>query len=473
MPSQKLVLLLMTLPMASAGCASVEPGYAEAATRAEAALPDRPDQWQSAADSVRGEPIGWIEAFEDPALLALVKEAQEKNNDLAAAAAAVDRARALARLAGAELSPQLDLVAGAENSGVVDGDDSSAYSVGLELTWEADVWGRIRSGKQAETANFEATQADFRFAQYALAANVATSYLLAIEAVRQENITQGVVNALAETSRIVDVRFDNGLSSAQDRALARSELATAQDQLEDIKGAVRDAFRALEVLIGRYPSADLDLREDLPVLPSLPASGIPSELLERRPDIIAAERRIAASVDALDAAEAAKLPRFSLTTSFGGASEDLGDIFDPENLAWSVVSNLAAPLFDGGRLDSQVDIESADLEEAVAEYAQAALEAFSEVETALDQSSVLLRRQKVLQTAESEAAEAYRLARLSYQTGETDLIDVLTIQQTLFDAQSNRLSVERALRENHVSLSLALGGDWRTDDEGATAETTS
>ncbi|MEL7030405.1 MAG: efflux transporter outer membrane subunit, partial [Pseudomonadota bacterium] len=369
-------------------------------------------------------------------------------------------ARALARQAGAELSPQLDLVAGTENTGVIDGDNSNAYNVGLELSWEADVWGRIRSGKQAETANFEATQADFRFAQYALAANVATSYFLAIEAVRQEGITQGVVDALTETVRIVKVRYDNGMGSAQDLALARAEVATAEDQLEDIRGAKRNAFRSLEILIGRYPSAKIDLREDLPALPQLPAAGVPSEVLERRPDLIAAERRIAASVDALDAAEAAKLPRFSLTTSFGGASEDLGNILDPGNLAWSLVSNLAAPLFDGGRLDSQVDIESADLDEAVANYAQAALDAFSEVEEALDQSAVLLRRQDVLKTAETEASEAYRLAQISYQTGETDLIDVLSIQQTVFDAQSNLLSVERSLRENHVSLNLALGGDW-------------
>ncbi|MEM9168862.1 MAG: TolC family protein [Pseudomonadota bacterium] len=469
MPHRNLAALLLAIPIAATGCASVEPGYKEAARRAEAALPDIEDEWRAAADSVRGEPIGWIEAFDDPALLALVKEAQENNNDLAAAEAAVERARALARQAGAELSPQLDLVAGTDNSGVVDGDDRSSYSAGLQLTWEADVWGRIRSGKQSENANFEATQADFRFAQYSLAANVATTYFLAIEAVRQEAITQGVVDALAETLRIVTVRFENGLSSAQDRALSRSELATAQDQLEDVQGAKRDAFRALEVLIGRYPSADLDLRQDLPAMPARPPAGLPSQLLERRPDLIAAERRIAASVDALDAAEAAKLPRFSLTTSFGGASDDLENIFDPENLAWSVVSNLAAPLFDGGRLDSQVDIESADLEEAVANYAQAALDAFSEVETALDQSTVLLRRQEVLQVAESEAENAYRLARISYQEGETDLIDVLNIQQTVFDAQSNLLSVERALRENHVSLNLALGGDWRAATEGTLA----
>ncbi|MEM9168950.1 MAG: TolC family protein, partial [Pseudomonadota bacterium] len=157
MPHRNLAALLLAIPIATTtGCATVEPGYKEAALRAEAALPDIEDEWRAAADSVRGEPIGWIEAFDDPALLALVNEAQENNNDLAAAEAAVERARALARQAGAELSPQLDLVAGTDNSGVVDGGDRSSYSAGLELTWEADVWGRIRSGKQSETANFEA-----------------------------------------------------------------------------------------------------------------------------------------------------------------------------------------------------------------------------------------------------------------------------------------------------------------------------
>lgn len=460
-----LSIVFAALPLSA--CISVEPGDAEAAVLAEESLPTLSEQWSMAADSVRGEPIGWIDAFNDPALLALVKEAQENNNDLIAAAAAVDRARALARQAGAALSPQLDFVAGTDTSGIVDGGEDTTYSAGLELSWEADVWGRIRSDKQSATATFESTQADFRFAQYALAANVAISYLLAIEAVRQEAITQSTVDALKETDRIVNLRFENGLSSAQDRALSRSELATAEDLLEDIQGGKRDAFRSLELLLGRYPNAEVDLPADLPAQPAPPPAGLPSDLLERRPDLIAAERNIAAAVDALDAAEAARLPRFSLTTSIGGASDDLGDIFDPENLAWSIVSNLAAPLIDGGFLKSEVDIASADLEEAVASYAQDALTAFSEVEGALDQSQVLIRRQDRLQIAESEAEEALRLAQFSYAEGETDLIDVLTIQQTVLDAQSNLLSIERELRENYVTLNLALGGDWRTVEAGA------
>ena len=456
-------IFLTALAFGVSACAT-SPVDEEARARAETATPLIAAEWQAAAESVRGEPIGWIEQFNDPTLVALVKEAQENNQDLAAAAANVERARALARQAGAALSPDLDLSAGSDTSGILDGGDSSNLSLGLQVDWELDVWGRLRAGEAAAIAGFEAAQADFRFAQYSLAANVANAYLLSIEAIRQEEITQGTVDALAETARIVGVRFDNGMSSSQDRALARAELATAADALEEVQGAKRDAFRALELLLGRYPSADVDLKNTLPALPDAPPAGLPSELLERRPDLISAERQIASAIGSLESAKAAKLPRLSLTTTIGGSSDDLSNILDPENVAWSLISNLVVPLLDGGRLDSEIDIESADLDEAVANYVQAALTAFSEVETALDQSTVLARREANLKVAVKESEEALRIARVSYQEGETDLIDVLSIQQTVNDAQSGLLSVERAMRETYIDLNLALGGDWQSAD---------
>ena len=414
-----------------------------------------------AQESVGDVEIGWIAAFNDPTLNALVEEAQTNNKNLQIAAANVERSWALAKQAGAALQPNVNLVAGAAESGVIENSGSnSRLNAGLQLNWELDVWGRIRSGQQAAAAGAEAAEADYLFSQYSLAAGVARSYFIAIEAALQEQVAQNSVDALGETTRIVNVQFENGLASSQDLALTKSDLATARDTLTATAGAKRDAIRALEVLLGRYPGADLELRAALPTAPPTPPAGIPSEILERRPDLIAAERNVAAAFNSLDSAKAAKLPAISLTSNIGGTSQSLSNLLDPANVAWTVAGNLVAPLFDGGARQSQVEVSTAEQKQSVAAYGQAALDAFSEVESNLDQGVILDQRLSALNEAADEANEAYRIARLRYNEGETDLIDVLTIQQRVFSTESNLTSVRRLVLDQRVNLNLALGGSW-------------
>lgn len=444
----------------AAGCASIT-SREEAGAAARASLPETPKAWAAAQQKLGDVEVGWIASFGDPVLSALVAEAQANNKNLQIAAANVDRSRALARQAGAALKPQVNLVAGASESGVIDpGRSNSQFNAGLQLNWELDLWGRIRSGQQAAAAGAEAAEADYLFSQYSLAAGVARAYFIAVEAGLQEDVARRTVEALTETARIVNVQYENGLASSQDLALTRSDLATAQDTLTATAGAKRDAVRALEILLGRYPGADLDVRNALPVAPPPPPAGVPSGILERRPDLIAAERNVAAAFNSLDSAKAAKLPAISLTSNIGGASGSLANLLDPANVAWTVAGNLVAPLFDGGARDAQVEVSTAEQKQAVAAYGQAALEAFGEVESNLDQGVVLDQRKASLTEAASEAAEAYRVARLRYDEGETDLIDVLSIQQRVFATESNLVSVERLRLEQRVNLNLALGGDW-------------
>lgn len=193
-------------------------------------------------------------------------------------------------------------------------------------------------------------------------------------------MAHSIVDALTEIDRIVQVRFANGYANAQDTALARTDLESARDSLLSAQLGRRDAIRALEVLLGRYPETELALRISLPAAPPLPPAGLPSELLERRPDLVAAERRIAAMIADVDQARAARLPRINLTGSLGGASNELSNLLDPANVVWRLATNLLAPIFDAGRRQAQVDIADSSLEEAVAVYADAALTAFSEVE---------------------------------------------------------------------------------------------
>ena len=406
--------------------------------------------------------VGWIDQIGDDKLSALVREAQANNRNLQIAAANVEKSRALAKQAGAALQPNVSLSAGASGSGVVNNSAPAGRSsnVGLSLSWELDIWGRIRSGQQAALASAEATQADYIYSQYSLAGAVARAYFLSIEAGGQADVAQKSLEALTETDRIVRVQHDNGLATAQDVALSRSDLASTRSNLAASQAAQREALRALEVLLGRYPAADLDVAAALPETPALPPAGVPSQLLERRPDLVAAERQVAAAFNSVDQAKAAQLPAISLTSSIGGSSDQLANLINPTNLAWTAAGNLVAPLFDGGLRKAQVEEANADQKQAIAAYGQAALEAFQEVETSLDQNVVLRGREEALAESASEANKALNIAQIRYNEGESDLLDVLTIQQRVFTADSNYVSIERERLDEWVTLNLALGGNW-------------
>lgn len=427
-----------------------------------AALAKVSDEWR-AAGSTGAVQVGWIAAFDDPVLLSLVREAQANNLNLAAAAAGVEQARALARQAGASLTPDINLNVGAGRGGLLDSNapgPASTLNAGIQVAWEADLWGRIRSGVAQASASAQAAEADYQFAQYSVAANTAIAYFTAIEARLQTQIARDSLENLNNAHRIVQAQYDEGVASAQDLALSKSDRATAQERVVSLAGVSRDALRALELLLGRYPGADIAVRDTLPAAPASPPTGVPAEILERRPDLVAAERQVAAAFNAVNQAKAARLPSLSLTGDLGGTSAELSSLLDPANVSWRIGTNLLSPLFDGGRRRENVRIANAQQEAALAQYANAALRAFADVESALDQGQVLADRSAQLEEAAEQAAEAYRLAELRYREGETSLIDLLTIQQRVFSSRSAQSSVQRLLLQQRVNLNLALGGSW-------------
>ncbi len=420
-----------------------------------------PQEW--AEQSVGGAvEVDWIDAFQDLTLVELVKEAQANNKDLQMAAANVERSRALAVQAGAGLKPAVNLTGGGSRSGGLENGspEQSSFSVGAQIDWELDLWGRVRSGAQAAAESAAAAEADYRYTQHSIAAATAKAYFANIEASLQLEIARENLKITEETLRIVTVKSDNGVASAQDLSLARADLAAARESLTSLEGSQRDAARSLEVLLGRYPSAELKVRKTLPPVPDLPPGGVPSGIMERRPDLVAAERRVASAFNALDQAKAARLPSVSLTSNIGGSSDSLSNLLDPANVAWRLGTSLLAPVFDGGLRQAQVDAASADQKQALAAYGQAVLVAFQEVETGLDQGVVLKKRIQDLAVVESESAEAYRLADLLYKEGESELLDLFSFQRRLISARANLASIQRTLLEQRVNLHLALGGDW-------------
>ena len=441
------------------GCASLTT-LGEASDAARTSLPGEPNAWASTVERVGDVKVGWIAELDDDTLQALVEEAQTNNKDLQAAAANVERSWALAGQAGAGLSPAVSLNSSAGRGGLVDGPDAENYELGLQASWELDVWGRVRAGSQAAVLSAQSAEADYVYTQYSIAAAVARAYFLAIEAGLQADVAQKTLEALSETDRIVNVQKEFGLATSQDVALSRSDLARTRASLTAAEGSQRDALRALEVLLGRYPSAELSVRDTLPQIPPAPPPGVPSELLERRPDIIAAERSVAAAFNSLDQAKAARLPSISLTGSVGGSSSDLSNLLNPTNLAWQAATSLLAPLIDGGLRESQVEQANAEQKQAIAGYGQTVLDAFEEVETGLDRNVVLRERAVDLEVAADEANTALRIVNLRYEEGETDLLDVLTIQQRVFSADADLVSIKRSQLDEWIGLNLALGGDW-------------
>lgn len=454
----RLSLCAITLLGVLSGCGSTtEQINSEVNAAIEKELPKLPVNTEIGVNE-----ISWLDTFNDPALIILVAEALENNRNLQAAEANVDRARALAIQAGAALTPAVGLSTGSSRSGIRSSGTNPVENINasVQLSWELDVWGRVRAGSQAAEASLEAAQADYLFTRYSVAAATIKAYLIVAEANLQVDVTRGILESLEETFRIVELRYENGLASALDTSLTRSDLASARERLITIEGSQREALRALEVLLGRYPSAELEIESALPNIEPIPINSVSSDLLERRPDLVAAERRVAAAFNALDQAQAARLPSISLTSAIGGSSNALSSLLDGSNVSWQSGTSLLAPLIDGGVRRAQVEIATAEQEQSILAYAQAALDAFNEVETFLDQGVVLQNRVNELLEAAVETEEAFRIADLRYQEGETDILDVLTIQNRVASSQGSLVTVRRALLEQRVNLYLALGGSW-------------
>ncbi len=420
-----------------------------------------PSAWSALLTETLEPPESWTRNFNDPKLSALIEEGQRNNLDLRSVVANMDKAWLMAEKAGAALLPQANLSAGRSQSGTVDsGTSTSSVDIGLQVDWEVDLWGRIRSSTDASIAQAEATEADYIFAKHSLSANIVKSYLKLIEAKLQAQLTEENVAILEKTMRITEVKYANGLLTGQDMAVNRANLASASEQLIATEGAKREAARALEVLLGRYPDASLDIPDKLPELPSPPPAGLPSSVLERRPDIISAERQVAAAFAATDQAKAAQLPSLALSTSLGGSSESLSNVLSPSNIAWQLGSSLLVPVFDGGGREIDVKIANIEQQQAIDAYRQSALTAFSEVEQTLDNGLDLTRRVEALKEAYLQSKEALRIANIRYQEGENELLETLQIQQQMMSAKSSLLSARRSQLEQQVNLYLALGGDW-------------
>ncbi len=423
-------------------------------------------------------PFDWWREFQDPEIEALVYEALRKNRNLQATAARVLSAAAQARIAGADALPQIGLNFNGSRDRrnfiglpVPGGDGvlttrSTTLGLSLDVSWELDVWGRLRSQTGAAIADTEAIEADYHAAQLSLVGQTVKTWFSIREGVKQVALAEETLDSFRASAEQVQDRYERGLRPPLDLRLARTNVATAQAVLEQRREAVDSLNRQFEVLLGRYPKGEVQrgegdvLASDLPRLaPQLPA-GIPSELVFRRPDLAAAERRLAAAGARVEAARAGLYPRFSLTASGGTQSDEFADLFDSDFSVWRLAGNILQPIFQGGRLLAGVDVAIASQREALSRYVHASLEAFAEVESAMAAEIFLSRREAALAAAAEQAVAASELAQQRYTSGLDDFITVREAQRSAFESQSQLLAVRRLRLTRRVDLYLALGGGF-------------
>ena len=454
-PEFAAVALASALAAALAGCALKSPPTAQELQ--QEALPHTavPPTWTPANATQQPVADRWLATFDDPALTALVNEALIYNADLQVAAARVEQAGGYLKVASGSLLPSVNVAgvfSGASGSG------GGLNGIFLNASLELDVWGRLRYGEAAAQQQAMAVEADYGYARQSLAATVAKSWFIAIEAGLQLAIVRDMLHSAETLSSLAQDRLRVGVGNEQAVAEARANVGNYRDTLRQTELSREQAVRALELLLGRYPSAELAVAQNLsPMPPSVPV-GLPAQLLERRPDVVAAERRVAAAFNRVGEARAAQLPRISLTASVSAISSDVFVLKDRTNPAWGVGGNLLAPLYQGGVLRAQVEIRSAEQKEAVAAYASTGQRAFGEVENALAAEMALRDRSAVLDAVVRDNERALQLVLVQFRIGAVDARSVEQRQLALYSARTARLRLQSEQLAQRVNLHLALGG---------------
>ena len=459
------------------------------------AVPD--SAWTAPLQGKTAERVtGWLDDFDSRQLKAVVLEAAQRNPDLQALAARLRAAKGRAVLAGADRFPSvsgaLDArraerfetkevpqqptatgTAGATNTTTTQTATTQTIQIkeftdqlelGLNLSWEIDLWGRLRNRARAGYADYQAVEADFESARLSLAANTAKSWLNVTESERLFELAEKTVASFGETLKSVESTYDRGINdvTAVELALSRSNVASARSNLEARKRERDAAKRSLETLLGYYPRATIESSTELPKLKRSIPVGLPSELLVRRPDIRAVERRYAAAIERVAESRKALLPAVRLTGSTGTSSADFAKLFNRDLLLSTIAGSLSQAIFEGGRLRENVAISKAEQDELAYDYTSAALGAFREVETALAAEQYLEAQAEALREASKEAVFAEDRALSRFQSGLVTFITLLESQRRAFDSRSALIRVENQRLQNRIDLYLALGGDFDT-----------
>ncbi len=458
--------VLLSLAVFFYGCAAKPPDSSIGVVSGSA-----PESWSATKQAKSGVDAHWVKRFGDSRLNALVSEALRSNHDMRIAAERVKRAGEAARVSNALSKPQLGFTPKGERRkinfvGFPFGGSSisTTYGVNLKVDWEPDIWGRARAGRSASLAEWQAGGQEYRAARASLAAQVCKAWFALAEANEQLSLSQKALEIRKKTEAAVRGRFESDMraegGSASRLRLAQTDVASAKADLSAKRGAVESARRQLELLVGRYPSAKVSGRARLPRVPSPPPSGLPSELLLRRPDILAAERKYASTIKRIKEAKLARFPSFKLTASAGTSTDSLSQILNSDFGIWSVGASMFYPILTGGRINSEIRIRKSNQREALAKLHKTVLNAFGEVEQALASDRWLRRREREIREARDLAREAAKASEDDFRDGNGDVLTLLAAQSRRIQLESRYATLRRLRLTNRVDLHLALGGGF-------------
>ena len=456
-----------------AGCA-VGPTYRRPALKAPAAWKETQDAheeplWQEARPQDTFARGPWWEAFNDPQLDLLEVQAVQANQSVAAALARLDRARAVARLPKADLLPTFEAnpsyshyqrsLSGFGGVGSLTNDD---FHVPFDLSYEVDLWGKVRRSFEGAHAQAQASQAAYETVRLSVTGEVARTYFLLRALDAELAALRQTVELRRQAQQLIEQRVGVGLSSELDRTRVLAEVKTAEAESLDVERQRAELEHALAVLCGRaapeftVPAAPLE--GDPPHVPS----GIPSWVLERRPDVAEAERLMAAANARIGVAQAAYFPVLSLAGSAGWQAAKLENLITADSVVWSLGSSLSVPIFAGGRSSANLKAAQAEYAQAVADYRSRVLTAFQEVEDALAAIRLLARQQEAQAGVVEASRQAATLSLERFTQGLVSFLDVVDTERTRLDAQRRAAQIHGRRMTATILLIKALGGGWDT-----------
>lgn len=460
--------VLLALPVLLAGCA-VGPRYERPDTTFSATFKEAPaaEGWVPAQPGDALERGDWWTRFGDAQLDALAERVQISNQNIAAAVASYAQAQALVREQQATLFPTLSLDGSARASGPVRGGGNTgttrAYGASVAASWAPDLWGRLGLGVQSAQASAQASAADLASARLSAVGALAASYLALREADAETVLLDETIEGYARALTITRNRYEAGIVAQTDVLQAQTQLVNAQADRVALRRARAAYEHAIAVLVGVAP-ADFAIAPQAwnPVVPAVP-TGVPSLLLQRRPDIAAAERSVAIANAQIGIARAAYYPSIGLTASVGGNASRVGDLFSASSLLWALGVSVAQTVFDAGARDAGMDAARAGHAVSVARYRQTVLSAFQDVEDQLSATATLAEQEGLRRTASQAADRAEQQMLNRYRAGQVSYSEVVSAQASALSARRSLAQVQLSRQTAAVSLIQALGGGWEAD----------
>ena len=449
------------------GCASVGPDYKRPVVEA-------PGQWsertETAGAALLLEDSAWWKSFGDPMLNNLINEAVKSNLDLAQARARIVQARSDFVSARAAALPTVNAKGSmtrsqnSENDGSLITDPTTIYKTGFDASWEIDVFGGLRRKREVYQAKLDASVEDLRATLLTLLGDVAQNYLDLRANQEQLNITHQNAKAQRNTVEVTKERYRIGLTSYLDVAQAEAQLKSTESNIPTYEIAIKQSIHRLGVLIGKPPNAfknDLSRPGSLPETWASVDTGLPSDLLTRRPDLRKAERQLASASADIGVATADLYPKFDLSLGLGLQSNSTGNLLQTASKYWSIVPGVTLPLFTGGKTRAVIEGKRAVYDETLAKYRATFNSALEDVENALVSYRAQQERHRVLTDSVAAYADARKLADERYRMGLTNFLDVLDTEKSLYSMQISRSQSKAKLLTSLISLNKSLGGGWK------------